>query len=203
MMMDVWALARSRNITVLTEGVPADVKGVAFQRGDCWYIMVSPHLTREQQNFVMAHELAEIEFNEREDLSLDERHQLANHRAGEILLPEEEFGMAVHQHDLDMLKSHYPHCSYEVIARRTLAFIPRILTILDNGLQTTRIASENVQYPYDMTDPEQEAVAECVRRREKIEVAVDHENLGLTAHYIDQNRGFVRVILFTEIRDFM
>ena len=201
MTMDVWALARSRNVTILTESVPADVKGVAFQRGDQWYIMVSPHLTTEQQNFVIAHELAEIELNEREDLSLDERHQMANYRAGEILLPDEEFGVVVQHDDLDVLKARYPHCSYEVIARRTLAFLPRILTILDNGLRTTRIASEHLQYPYDMTDPEQQAVAECVRRREKVEI--ENENLALTVHYIDQNRGVIRVILFTEIQDYM
>ena len=181
---------------ILDEPAPSDIRGATFQKDDQWYIMVSPYLSREQSNFTIAHELAEIELDTDEELTIDERHHMANLRASEILLPEEKFECLVHDLPLEELKNKFPHCSYEVIARRTLAFIPRVLTIFDNGDQTLRTGSPELQYPFMITETEQQCIRECYQRKRPCNITKD--NLQLTAHYIDQNTSFIRVILFTE-----
>ena len=198
--VDVFALAQSRGITILEEEpVRENIRGAALRKEDSWYILVNRYDSFERMCFTIAHEIAEIELDERDDLSLDEKHLRANIRAGEILLPDEIFKKSVYTSSLPELKSYFPACSFEVIARRILRFRQAVLTILDNGEITLRTATDQMNHPSLPTAFEMKIIKECYQL--KSEIKRNYDNLSLEAYYIDLHSGIERVILFAFICD--
>ncbi len=192
---DVFALANQRGIIVLEdEPVGENLRGAAFRKGDTWYILVNKFDHFERKCFTIAHELAEIELDGRDDLGLDERHRRANIMAAEILLPDAVFRNHVFNSPLPELKRLFPACSFEVIARRILQFRRGVLTILDNGEITLRTASENLNYPSLPSQFEMETIKECYKIR--ADCHKEYNNLRMESYFIDLNRMVERIILF-------
>ena len=198
-MVDIRKKAEQFGVTILEEENPSDTRGTAFKINDKWYITVNPNDTEERKNFTIAHELAEIKLHDNDELTIDEKHKLANHMAAEFLLPEEDCRETFFRNDLYELKKLYSNCSYEVIARRILSFIPLVLTIFDNRKIYTRIASESINFPSSPTKTELEVAEKCYQIKSKYEKT--EENLKITGYFIDEDRGVERVILLTEILD--
>jgi len=199
MTVDIRKIAAERGIKILMEGNPTNVRGTAFQMHGKWYITVDPNDTIERQNFTIAHELAEIELNDEDNLTLDEKHRLADMRAGEMLLQEKEIKEKDSMYSLTEWKNQFPYCSQEVIARRSLQFQKKILTIYDNKKFYLRIASDGLTFPYKPSEIETQTIEECYQLRDTIEKT--HENLALKAYFVDEGQGVERVLLFTEVID--
>jgi len=81
----------SQGIVVLFQQLSPGIRGSTFKKKGIQYIIVNANDPPERQNFTIAHEYCEIQLESNKDLSLDERHQLANTMAGELLLPTAEF----------------------------------------------------------------------------------------------------------------
>ena len=199
MEIDAIALAKAKGITILYNKSILEIRGAAFQKDGNWYILINPDDTIERQNFTAAHELAEIEMSQREDLTLDERHRLSNFRAGEILLPENVFRPLLFQKSLYELKMIFPKCSYEVIARRSLIFRQSILTIMDNHSLTLRMASSEMNFPSRPDSVELKVIRECYAVKNMVKESGDQ--LDFEGFYIEVNKNIRRVILFTMVRD--
>lgn len=197
--VDVYMLAKERGIVILQEENPAPVRGSVFKINGIWHITVDPDDTIERQNFTIAHEIAETELYDAPDLSPDEKHVLANRIAGELLLPDDPFKNDVWIFNLIDLKMRYPHCSYEVIARRSLSFRNRVLTIFDNGRLTVRTASEEFQFPRQCTDLEKQIADKCYSQRKYC--SGENDFISCEGCYVNAGRGVLRVILLTELRD--
>ena len=185
-------------VIVEKESIPS-VLGASFQKNGKWHIMLDASYGEERKNFTIAHELAEIILYDENELTIDEKHNKANHLAAELLMPGELFRQDVFKNDLYQLKKIYNGCSYEVIARRMLRFVPLIVTIYDNKQKYLRISSDSLNFPHSPTKNELEVVEECYRVKEKTEKCED--NLLITGYYIDDGKNVERVILLTEILD--
>jgi len=198
-MVDIRKKAEEMGVTILEEENPSDTSGTAFKVEDKWYITVNPNDTEERKNFTIAHELAETILYGNNELTIDEKHKMANHMAAEFLMPECDFKEALFSNDLYALKKLYSNCSYEAIARRILNYIPQVLTIFDNRKIYTRIASESINFPSFPARTELEVAEKCYQTRNKHEKT--EQNLKITGYFIDEGRGVERVILLTEILD--
>jgi hypothetical protein len=97
---------------------------------------------------------------------------------------------------LRALKETFPHASFEALARRCLAFRQAVLTIFDNGTVTRRLASDGFAAPQRPMEWEWEVVQRCYEDR--MDLAGSFEGLEMQATYVDDGRGVVRVLLFTE-----
>ena len=198
-MVDIRKKAEEMGVTILEEENPSDMRGTAFKVEGKWYITINPNDTEERKNFTIAHELAEIILYDNNELTIDEKHKMANNMAAEFLMPEMDFKKVLFHSDLYELKKLYSNCSYEAIARRMLNYIPQVLTIFDNRAIYTRIASESINFPSSPTKTELEVAEKCYQTRNKHEKT--EENLKITGYFIDEGRGVERVILLTEILD--
>jgi len=196
MKIDLFKLVEEKNITVKEKMLSDNERGAAFRKNGKWFIILNKLDTPERKNFTIAHELAEIELYYRKDLTLDEKHRLANERASDILLPEKQFCEDVNKYNLVELKEKYQQASYEVIARKSLKYKNRILTIIDNGLIKLRKASDGFVLQQDIFPFEKKVIGECYNKKENI-IREDHQ-MRCEAYFIDEGRGVERVILFTE-----
>lgn len=196
---DLFHYAQEKGIKILLSDTINDTRGAIFKKNGQWYIQIDSHDTVERQCFTIAHELAEIELHDVPDFSIDEKHQMANYRAGEILLPDEIFKSLVFKHTLYELKNLFPACSYEVIARRLVVFRRVIVTIYDNKNLTLRIGSEDIKYPVRPDAVELEIINDCYEKCDLIRKT--YNNLELEAYYIAVNPDFQRVILLTFIQE--
>lgn len=196
MKLDLYKLAEEKNITIIEKLLPDNKRGAAFKKNDRWYITLNRLDTPERKNFTIAHEIAEIELFDRDDITIDEKHRLANIRASQIMLPEEHFKSNVSKFNLLQLKEEYPHASHEVIARKILRFKNSVLTIFDNQAQTLRAGSEGMAFQQNIMPVEKETVRECYRCKAPV-IKEDHI-ARCEAYFIDEDRGIERVILFTE-----
>ena len=77
-----------------------------------------------------------------------------------LLIPRGEFEGACckYEGNLDRLKGDFPFLSFEAMACRSLALQPGIITLLDDGRLTARIASKGVIFPQGLTPFEQEVL---------------------------------------------
>jgi len=198
-MVDIRKKAEEMGVTILEEENPSGMRGTAFKVNGKWYITVNPNDTEERKNFTIAHELAEIILYDNDELTIDEKHKMANNMAAEFLMPEIDFKKVLFHNDLYELKKLYSNCSHEAIARRMLDFIPQVLTIFDNRAIYTRMASESINFPSSPAKSELEVAEKCYQTRNKHEKT--EENLKITGYFIDEGRGVERVILLTEVLD--
>lgn len=197
--INVFHYVQEKGIKILLSDTISNTRGAIFKKNGQWYIQIDPHDTIERQCFTIAHELAEIELDDVQDISIDEKHHMANYRAGEILLPDKIFKPLVFKHTLHDLKNLFPTCSYEVLARRIVVFRQVIVTIYDNKSLTLRIGSEGIRYPIRPDTVELEIINECYEKQELIRKTC--ANLQLEAYYIAVNPDFQRVILLAFIQD--
>lgn len=117
-------------------------------------ILLRPEPRQERRQWAVAHEIGEeLAWSVFERLSLDPRalapgarEWAANQFAGRLLLPTDWFRQAGVSLDWDLrrLKRRFATASHESIARRTLAFSPRIVvTVFDQGAMTWRLSNLN------------------------------------------------------------
>jgi len=197
--VNIREIAEKLDITIIDKAIPGAIRGSAFKVKGKWIITVNSLDSEERKNFTIAHELAEIELDSRTDLTSDEKHHLSNIRAGKKLVPDEPFKKDVHAFDLYELKEMYPQASFEVIARRTLAFKKAVLTIFDNHCKTLRIASEGINYPHLLLPEEKETINRAYESQGFIKEIKD--NIITNGYFIEEENGIKRVIMLTEIDD--
>ncbi len=94
------------------------------------------------------------------------------------------------------LKKAFPFASHEVLARRRMQHRPGLLTIIDNGRITARLAPEGWNIPPQLLEIETEAWRLC--RETKSENLIKRGGLSVEGAYVDEGRGVIRVILFLE-----
>ena len=197
MKINIRDIAKKLNIEIIEKPFSDNLRGSAFKVNDKWFIAVNQLDPEERKNFTIAHELAEIELATREDLSDDEKHNLANIKAAEKLLPERSFKNDMFKFNLYQLKKLYPQASYEVIARRILDYKNAVLTIFDNFSKTIRIGSRGINFPQFLLPEEKKVVKKCYNLKGYSEKEKD--NISIKGYYIDEGRGVKRVIMLTEI----
>lgn len=163
-------------------------------------VVLDESLTSERAHWAYCHEVAHLKLNHPITPPIDSADEVfqeneANRLASQMLLPDEKFRNQVHR-SLPELKGLFPHTSYEVIARRRLTFRPGLLTIVDNGKVTARLAPEGWNKPAGLFPLEKKAYDVCMSK--KGEVTLNEEGMQVEASYVDEGRGVVRVILFLE-----
>jgi Zn-dependent peptidase ImmA (M78 family) len=161
-------------------------------------VCLDESLPQERKNFAFCHELAHrlLDHHVREVLS-DEMEHEANLLATDLLLPPDSFRRDAMTYHLDRLKELYPQASWEVIARARLVLIPAVLTILDNGQRTLRMAPNGYQYPYHLLPVEHEVFRHCIDKRQHY--VLQEDAIHTHGFFVDNGTGVLRVILWTEI----
>lgn len=197
-----WAqnLAARYSVSIRLESpTPGNVPAYKYEEGKERTVIIDSTLPHERQNFSLAHEIAHILLEHTGKISPDEEFQ-ANRKASELMFPREMF-QPVAENSLRELKLQFPHASFEAIARRKLQFVPGVLTIFDNERMTLRIHSAGFNAPKQLTVPERELVGQCYR--EKCDLEITAEGLHLSGTYVDEGRGFRRVLLFVQQDEFL
>ncbi len=174
--------------------LPGSVSGYKYRSSDSPVVVLDSNLPPERQHFALAHEVAHIVLEHQGPIKPEEEAE-ANHLASEFILPEKQFRQQAWR-PLHELKKLFSHASYEVIARRRLAFVPGALTIFDNGRRTTRLTSDDFSAPDEPVEGEWETARESFRRRE--DVTCENDGLLICATYVDDGRGVERVLLIVE-----
>ena len=161
-------------------------------------VYLDESLPQERKNFAFCHELAHrLLHHQVQDVLSEEMEREANMMAAELLLPGDTFRRDAMMYQLDRLKELYPQASWEVIARARLALIPAILTILDNGKRTLRIAPDGFQFPYRLMPVERTVFKHCFEHRDHF----SQQQGAVHTHgfFVDSGSNVLRVILWTEI----
>ncbi len=195
--LNVRKIARNKGVKVVESDFPTDQRGFLAKGKNGWVISVNRNDTPERKVFTIAHELGELEYMNDSDMDLDQKHEKANRFAGKLLLPEDVFIQDVWNYNLSELKQKFGYVSYEVIARRSLEFRNRILTIFDNNKKTLRKGSRNYNYPARLTAVEIDLIRKCYDLR--THVSEKDELLLVEAYYVDEGRCVKRVLLLTEL----
>lgn len=194
---EMWTkeFAELHSITIRYESpLPDNVPAYKYDDDDGSVVVLDSSLPPERQNFALAHEMAHVILNHRDEIQPEEERE-ADNLASELLLPSEDF-IPFSRYNLRDLKSLFPHASFEAIARKRLAFCPGVLTIYDNNNFTRRLFSENFSAPPVTTSREKEIINMAFETVDDI----DLEENGLTyfAVYIDDGHGVARVLLMVE-----
>jgi len=163
-------------------------------------IFLDRELPEERANWAFCHELAHLLLNHHIDLPRDsaeeeEQERKANALASDLMLPEDDFQPLVHL-TIGELKQRFFHASHEVIARRRLKYRPGLLTIVDDGVVSSRLAPDGWNRPFQLFPPEKAALDRCLS--DKADFVLHDEGMTVEATYIDEGRGVIRVILFAE-----
>ncbi|MFH0882287.1 MAG: ImmA/IrrE family metallo-endopeptidase [bacterium] len=176
-----------REETALAGGVTA----YKYDSPDGPVVVLDASLPQERKNFALAHEAAHILLGHNDGVAPDEEAE-ANQLASELLLPHGDFAPDAWR-SLRELKEVFPHASFEAIARRRLAYIRGVLTIVDDGNVKRRLVSEDFAAPPQPTSLEWDVIDRCYR--EKGDIEHSGEGLHLHACYVDTGRNVVRVLL--------
>lgn len=191
-----WAswFARKHGLTLRIEpALPGGVPAYKYSGPEGPVVVLDSQLSPERRHFSLAHEAAHILLNHEGEVLPNEERE-ANELAAELLLPDDEFASLAHL-TLRELKAAFPHASYEAIARRKLAYVDAVLTVLDDGAVTRRVHASGFAAPSEPTDLEWDVVLACYRQREDISRTV--EELSLAATYVDSG-PVERVLLIVE-----
>lgn len=146
----------------------------------------------ERRNWTFCHELGHI-ILEHSSKPSDSEEREADEFAAEIILPERDFVPDSSGLELTQLKELYPHASHEVIVRRGLKYNQAIVTIIDNGIITRRMASDGLVFPLNLSPGEKQILQQC--QETKSEVSFTFDNLELSAYYIDEGKSVIRIII--------
>jgi Zn-dependent peptidase ImmA (M78 family) len=179
-----------REETALPGGVPA----YKYDSPDGPVVVLDASLPQERKNFALAHETAHILLGHNDGVAPEEEAE-ANQLASELLLPHNDFAPDAWR-SLRELKEIFPHASFEAIARRRLAYIRGVLTIVDDGSLKRRLVSEGFTAPPQPTSFEWGMIDQCYREKRDFEHS--DEGLHMHAFYVDTGRNVVRVLLTVE-----
>lgn len=157
-------------------------------------VVLDSALPPERQHFSLAHETAHVLLDHGDEIAPEEE-LAANRLAGELLLPDPLFSEHTHL-TLRELKAEFPHASFEVIARRRLAFAPGVLTIVDDMRLTRRLVADDFAAPPRPVPAEWRLIERCFRERADLDDS--GEGIRLHGTYVDEGRGVIRVLLVTE-----
>ncbi len=196
-MLTAWAknLAKSNNILVrFEESMPNGIAAYKYDSADGHVVVLEKGQYPDRLNFALAHEVAHIQLNHSGEVGEEEEYE-ANRLASEILLPTDQFAPFAHL-TLRELKESFPHTSFEAIARRRLAFIPSVVSVVDDYCLKYRLMSDGFSAPNYPTEFEWEILKESYKYAEDVSRVGD----GITANstYIDTGNGVIRVILIVE-----
>ena len=137
-------------------------------------IYIAPAIHQVRREWVIAHELAELEFEEHQG---DEHEDLCQAVAAELMMPTEAFlasGTSC-SWDLQILRSWWPHCSWQALVRRVSELVPGIAASAWEGARAKFRAG--VQLPEDADALEAFVAAEATWSGRHIAVQVG----GVTA----------------------
>ena len=152
----------------------------------------------ERRNWTFCHELGHIILGHaHKPTDMEERE--ADEFAAEIILPERDFIPDSSDLDLEKLKELYPQASFEAIIRRGMQYNQAVVTIVDNGIITRRMASEGLVYPPNLSPEENLILRQCQDKKSDLDMTC--ENLELSAYYIDEGRSVIRVIIIVKSLD--
>ncbi len=174
--------------------LPEDVPGYKYDDNEGPVVVLNAAMPPERRHFALAHEVAHILLGHGDELEEGEELE-ANRLAAELLLPTERFSREAWQ-PLRELKRLFPHASHEAIARRRLAFVPGVLTIVDDGRLTRRLVSEGFAAPPHPAPFEWNLIERAFETRGDLEE--EAEGLRLSAVFVDEGRGVARVLLLAE-----
>lgn len=161
----------------------------------------------QRRNFRFCHELAHIILGHSSAGRLDskqsgkifeQQEREADRLAVELLLPPDEFRRLARHSTLSDLKRHFPHASWEVVARRYCELHNALLTIFDNGKMTRRIAPDGLVFPRTPSAPERELFSRVATERQ--ETSLETDELTIDGYFIDEDKGVVRIILITRTK---
>lgn len=186
--------ARRHNLTVrLESSLPGGVPAYKYEGPDGPVVVLDSGLPPERQHFSLAHEAAHILLGHNGELQPEEELE-ANRLASELLLPGEEFAPIAHL-PLRKLKTAFPHASFEVIARRKLAWTDAAITVVDDGAVTRRFQAESFAAPPEPTSLEWGVISKCYR--EQSDISERDDDIVLNATYIGGS-SVERVLLIVE-----
>jgi IrrE N-terminal-like domain len=196
-MLTAWAenLAKSNNILIrFEESMPDGITAYKYDTDSGSVVVLEKNQYPERLNFALAHEVAHIQLNHSGEVGENEE-QEANRLASEILLPTDQFAPLAHM-SIRELKEFFPHTSFEALARRRIAFVPSVLTLIDDYSLKYRLSSDSFSAPDYPTQFEWDVIKECYSLTHDISKTGD----GITANatFIDTGRGIIRVILTVE-----
>lgn len=163
-------------------------------------IVLANDMFEPRANFKFCHELAHILLGHQSHKTITlAAEKEADEYASELLLPSREFREEMGRHDLAGLKKVYSHASWEAIARKWAELHPGVLTIFDDRKLHYRRAPDGLNYPFKVTQVEQEVVTACYDNRYNHSVETDQ--LVINGYYVDEGQSVKIVILLTEIKD--
>lgn len=197
MTLSAWAedFAASVGLELRLEApLPGGVPAYKYDGPEGPVVVLDATLPAERLHFTLAHEAAHVLLDHAGEVEPSEEFE-ANRLASELLLPEREFRPHAHR-TLRELKELFPHASFEVLARRRLAFTPGVLTVVDNGELTRRLASDGFAHPPLPAEPEWRVIREAYTRAADLEREI--HGLRLAATHVDTGRGVARVLLLVE-----
>jgi len=172
-------------------------------------IILDSKMYPQRRNFRFCHELAHIILGHSSAGRLDsvqsgkiflEQEKEADKLAVELMIPPEGFKLMARHSDLREVKQHYPHASWEVVARRWCEVHNAVLTIYDNGKMTRRVAPDGLVFPRIPTAPEKELFRTILSEQRETELATNE--LIINGYYIKEDSEVLRVILTTRILTF-
>ena len=163
--------------------------------------MLNRNMFQPRMNWRFCHELAHILLDHSKAKTITyEMEQEAERLAGELMLPADDFRLLMGELELSQLRMHYPHASWEAIARKYAELRPAVLTIFDNDRLTYRKGPEGFTFPPRPTPPEMEIVRQCHDDRNHTSTQTD--NLIINGYFVDEGQGVERVLLLTETIDY-
>ena len=126
--VDVRAIGKKKGLA-LSENLLEGRRGQNFKFRGRKYVEVDSRDRRVRQNFTLAHEILELEF---ESIAANpcEKHKLAMLAAPFLLMPSIWFNPAclTHEFDLIHIKKIFDTASYEAVALRMLHIAPALIT---------------------------------------------------------------------------
>jgi hypothetical protein len=197
--VDVRELGEKKGLS-LSENVLEGRRGQNFKFRGRKYVEVDSRDRRVRQNFTLAHEILEVEFESITN-NAREKHKLAMLATPFLLMPSKWFNHACATHDFDLIeiKNIFDTASYEAVALRMLHVEPGVITVHDNGKVTNRKTSYDFHIPKKLFPAEQQAISQALETGSKFLAADDA--ISTTAYPIIEKK-FERVILRTLFDEF-
>lgn len=166
---------------------------------DRWEICIDKGERGERKSFALAHEIMEIELSKAlPSESLGARHRLALRGASLLLMPEPWFADAARaaKYELLSLKPIFKTASFEAIAYRVVDFVPGVVTVLDNGVISSRVGSVGFEFSHEsLLDIERRAF-ELARIKDG-RAHLSQDGVSVDGYALKEEEGWRRVILIT------
>jgi hypothetical protein len=205
--VDAIRIARSLGAEVVLDGSLAG-RGRIKRISGCPTLFLRPDDRPERLQWAAAHELGEALAvrlcrrlgRDEAEVSPQEREDIANRLAREILLPYDWFRCDCHAFEFDLvrLKQRYRTASHELIAWRWLDLeSPAVVTVFDHG-QLTRRRGNGSSSPPPLTDVERRCWERLRQTRQS--ARTEDSRLSVRGWCVD-TPGWEREILYAAVGD--